>query len=83
MEWQRDVPYAEVVDKEKETGFLNHFKRIEAPVNWQGREGHEGCLDEMFDALLEGRKAETDCSDNIKSMAMVFAAWKVPEPEKR
>ena len=28
----------------------------------------------MFDALLEGRKAETDCSDNIKSMAMVFAA---------
>lgn len=70
----RDVPYAEVVDKEKETGFLNHFKRIEAPVNWQGREGHEGCLDEMFDALLEGRKAETDCSDNIKSMAMVFAA---------
>jgi hypothetical protein len=24
--------------------------------------------------LFEGRKAETDCSDNIKSMAMVFGA---------
>ncbi|WP_036696281.1 Gfo/Idh/MocA family protein [Paenibacillus taiwanensis] len=37
-------------------------------------EGHWGCLDEMFDALETGREPETDCSDNIYSMAMVFAA---------
>ncbi|MDK8179257.1 Gfo/Idh/MocA family oxidoreductase [Paenibacillus sp. UMB4589-SE434] len=37
-------------------------------------EGHWGCLDEMFDALEEGRKPETDSSNNIYSTAMVFAA---------
>lgn len=69
-----DAPYAEVVDEEKETEFVNQFKRIDTPVIWQGREAHDGCLDEMFTALIEGRKAETDCSDNIHSMAMVFGA---------
>ena len=28
----------------------------------------------MFLALEEGRRAETDCRDNIKSMEMVFGA---------
>ena len=37
-------------------------------------EFHEGCLDEMFAALDEGRKPETDSSDNIYSMAMVLAS---------
>ena len=68
------VPYAEIVDEEKEAGFLNQYKRVNPSMTWQGREGHEGCLDEMFDALIQGRKAETDCSDNINSMAMVFGA---------
>ena len=40
----------------------------------QGRVGHEGCLEEMYAALIAGRKAETDCADNINSLAMVFAA---------
>ena len=38
------------------------------------KEGHEGCIDEMFIALLENRPAETDCNDNIKSYAMVTAS---------
>ena len=38
------------------------------------RPWHHGCLDEMFGALLEGRRAETDCRDNIWSMAMVLGA---------
>jgi hypothetical protein len=53
---------------------MHDYKRVEAPYTWDGREGHEGCLDEMFNALLQERKAETDCSDNIKSMSMVFGA---------
>ena len=28
----------------------------------------------MFAALCEGRKAETDCTDNIHSLAIVLAA---------
>ncbi|MEF3305499.1 Gfo/Idh/MocA family protein [Paenibacillus sp. GYB003] len=41
---------------------------------WTGREGHDGCLDDMFAALAEGREAETTYSDNIKSVAMVYGA---------
>ncbi len=53
---------------------MNKTNPIGSLGNWIGNEGHVGCLDEMFMALIEGRKAETDCSDNIKSMAMVFGA---------
>lgn len=69
-----NAPYAEIVIPKSEQSFLNEFQRVEAPLTWEGREGHQGCLDEMFAALLEDRKAETDCTDNIKSMAMVFGA---------
>ncbi len=69
------VPYAEVVAPGDQTEkFIRDYKRVEAPMEWKGRAGHEGCLDEMFAALSEGRKAETDCRDNIKSLAMVFGA---------
>ncbi len=41
---------------------------------WNGRLQHEGCLDDMFDALEKGKKAPTCCEDNIRSMAMVFSS---------
>lgn len=67
-------PFAEVVIPPKEPKFMNEYRRVEAELTWHGNEGHFGCFDEMFAALLAGRKAETDCTDNIKSMAMVFGA---------
>lgn len=67
-------PYAEVVADVRQQGFLRDARRIEAQSDWTGREGHFGCLDEMFAALAAGRPAETDCTDNIHSMAMVFGA---------
>ena len=54
--------------------FIWQTERREPDADWQGREGHPGCIDEMFAALCEGRKAETDCADNIHSLAMVLAA---------
>jgi len=69
------APYAEIVGPGEQAGkFMREPTRIEAAVNWPGRSGHGGCLDEMFAALHEGRRAETDCRDNIKSMAMVLGA---------
>jgi predicted dehydrogenase len=69
------APYAEIVAGGDQAGkFLREHTRIDAEVNWQGRSGHAGCLDEMFAALEQGRPAETDCRDNIKSMAMVLGA---------
>lgn len=67
-------PVGEVVEKCENDNFMNKAHSIKSTESWSGSEGHTGCLDEMFKALIEGRKAETDCSDNIKSMAMVFGA---------
>ncbi|WP_274649721.1 Gfo/Idh/MocA family protein [Paenibacillus humicola] len=68
------LPVCAVVDESKPVEFFAAVKPVEAEDRWQGREGHKGCLDEMFAALEQGRPAETDCTDNIKSVAMVFAA---------
>lgn len=68
-------PYAEVVDPESEQGqFTSTIKQIKAPEVELVHEGHAGCLDELFDALLSGRPAETDAADNQHSLAMVMAA---------
>ncbi len=72
------TPFYEVVIPSAEPRLLYPHKRIEAALSsWQGREnhfGHFGCLDEMFTALIEDKPSETDCRDNLKSMAMVFGA---------
>ncbi len=69
------APYAEVVAAGDQEGkFIRDCRRVEATFDWQGRSGHEGCFDEMFAALEAGRPAETDCRDNIKSLAMVLGA---------
>ena len=47
---------------------------MDVDLPWSGKDGHFGCLDEMFAALIEDRKAETDCTDNIHSVSMVYKA---------
>ena len=71
-----NAPYAEVVADPQQEGFQRDARRVEAEAsqNIPGPEGHFGCLDEMFAALNEGRPPETDGSDNIKSLSMVFGA---------
>ncbi|RED61881.1 Gfo/Idh/MocA family protein [Cohnella lupini] len=68
-------PYAEIVSPgDQEDKFIRDYSRVESDFKWEGNLGHAGCLDEMFAALKEGRSAETDCRDNIKSIAMVLGA---------
>lgn len=68
------LPYAEVIKPLDTNSFINAYEKIESDLNWNGREGHAGCLDEMFLALKEGREAETDCRDNFQSILMVYGA---------
>ncbi len=73
----REMPYAEVLaGQAEETGLMREFQRVDAVSDWNGREGHDGCLDEMFDALKSGRPSETRADDNRHSLAMVMAAIK-------
>ena len=64
-------PSAEIVAAPQSGKFHQEYERTELVPDWSGRTGHEGCFDEMFASIEEGRPAETDCRDNIKSMAMV------------
>ena len=68
-----DAPYAEIADRTS-AEFMRPAQRVDADSTWTGRNGHDGCLDEMFAARADGRPAETDGRDNIRSVGMVFAA---------
>ncbi|MBS4220794.1 Gfo/Idh/MocA family oxidoreductase [Bacillus sp. FJAT-49711] len=67
-------PYAEITIPSNEHKFLQDYEKVETSSTYNGQDGHFGCLDEMFASLLEGRKAETDCTDNIHSVSMVYKA---------
>lgn len=67
-------PYAEVVAKGQTEKFTLDVERVEGKPIEMKHTFHQGCLDEMFASIDEDRIPETDCSDNIYSMAMVFAA---------
>ena len=44
-----------------------------APAPFTGREGHPGCVDEMFATIARGTRSGNNHRDNIRSLvAMVF-----------
>jgi predicted dehydrogenase len=43
-------------------------------VEWAGPDGHSGCIHHFLDCIRAGRAPETSCTDNIRSLAMTFAA---------
>ncbi len=61
-------PVAEVFDGDSST-------KVSPAYAWGDTvDSHPACLAEMFKALNEGYITETICTDNIKSMEMVFGA---------
>ncbi|MBU1336372.1 MAG: Gfo/Idh/MocA family oxidoreductase [Alphaproteobacteria bacterium] len=59
-----------------DTGFFRDLQAIEvpAPADIDQTHGHASVIAEFLDAIEEGRSPETASNDNIKSLAMVFAA---------
>ena len=57
-------------------GFFRPLEELAVPEpeNLDQTHGHASVLAEFLDALDEGRQPETASNDNIKSLAMVFAA---------
>ena len=56
------------------TGFFHKLRPIKAPKATVKHGGMRGALREMLAFLRTGRTPQTECHDNIKSLAMVFAA---------
>jgi hypothetical protein len=77
------MPICEVVKQDAEPAFRLATERFEAETAWDGREGHPGCLDAMFAALQAGSRAETDCRDNLRSLAMVHGALRSAAERRR
>ncbi|GKX30689.1 oxidoreductase [Vallitalea longa] len=76
-------PWYEIIDEsEKNEAFPTKYNRstIESPTIM---EEHAGCINEMIDSLINGKKAQTDVSDNIKSLAMVMGSIMSAESHKK
>ena len=54
--------------------FMYDSREIAIPRSYNGRTGHEGCLDAMFEAYNNHRPAETCGSSNLNSVMMCLAA---------
>ena len=63
---------AQVVKEDDE--FIRDGEIVLPKYNYSGNERHTGCLDNMFEGLINKTPIETVCHDNILSMEMVFAA---------
>lgn len=74
---------AEVVTK------IGGFFSEKAPADWPTHDpgiktgGHTGLIREFVECVQTGKTPETICSDNIQSLAMVFAAIESAETGKR
>jgi len=66
--------------------FISEFEDLEVPA-YDGPEGklggHEGLIKEFLRCVRAGERPETVCTDNIKSLAMVFAAIESAETGRR
>ncbi|MFD2117710.1 Gfo/Idh/MocA family protein [Paenibacillus yanchengensis] len=73
-------PYAEIVplreqqEAAQQQRLMKEYLHVTAEMAEMTYTFHHGCLDHMFQALVNEEKPETDNSDNIYSMAMVLAA---------
>ncbi len=66
------VPEGQVVDGQQ--GFQVALRPAAIDVSPMTRLGFDGGLHEMLAYLRDGQTPQTECHDNIKSLAMVFAA---------
>ena len=78
---QDQPPVAEVVGGK--TGFNRTLRDIRPPKETMVHEGMRGSLREMLTFLQTGKAPQTECHDNIKSLAMVFGAMESARQGRR
>lgn len=87
LRWDgKSAPLVDIPDIEtgKATGaFFHPYERQSLAIDEWSPDPHEVCLHHMIDAIQSGTQPETAASDNIKSLAMVFAAIDSAEKGKK
>ena len=69
-----DTFHAEAVKPDSPRAFHLEQQKLEVPMHKLPHTGHAAVMQEFVSAIAENRQPETDCQDNIKSLAMVLAA---------
>jgi predicted dehydrogenase len=65
-------------------GFISKLTDVPVTVPANAKQGgHAGCIREFIECVHSGTVPETICTDNIKSLAMVFGAIRSAETGKR
>ena len=79
-----DVLHAEAVDGDERDGLLNRTRKVEVPPLGPADRvgGHLGVMQDFVAALRGGPPPETAGADNLKSLAMVFAAIESAETDR-
>jgi len=75
------MPHGQVVAGDE--GFSRPLKDLKVPAPRLKYQGMHGSLREMLAFLRTGERPQTECHDNIKSLAMVFAAIESSKKAKR
>jgi predicted dehydrogenase len=82
MLYEKDAtPIGQVVNNTE--GFFNEYKDAHVEPSPIEHKTMRGALREMLTFLREGKTPQTQCLDNIKSLAMVFAAMQSSREGKR
>ncbi|GMQ56167.1 Gfo/Idh/MocA family oxidoreductase [Vallitalea sediminicola] len=68
---------------DRQNMFPSEYERNIISNNANSQEGHAGCINDMIDSLKKGLPSQTDCKDNIKSLAMVMAAIKSSREKRK
>jgi predicted dehydrogenase len=81
--WNGDAEFhAQVIEKDE--GFIRPMREIEIPgADVARKDGHAACIHDFIDCVRTGRVPETICTENIKSLAMVFGAIESSETGRR
>jgi len=58
----------------KKPARFRELEPIDVPIEEASASGHRGMIEQTVRRIQKGRTPETVCTDNIKSLAMVFAA---------
>jgi len=75
------APHGEVVTGQQ--GFSRVMKRLKVPASRLRYGEMHGALREMLAFLRTGKQPQTECHDNIKSLAMVFAVMESSKKRRR
>jgi predicted dehydrogenase len=86
-DWRIEGPKGSI-DWDKHQMTYSHLHRVERPIQekiepLEVPPAHQAILDEFFTAIREDRDPECSAADNLKSLAMVFAAIKSAQEGRR